>query len=156
MIEEPKRVPGLCKHDAVTAEYSFKAKPNLKKKRTVHLFNKANWDKIKSDLKEFRGTFLQDFRQSNAQENWDRFKKKINTIMSEHVPSKILKGKRDLPFLNTRCRKVIRSRRRAYDKARITNHHHHHHLWLCNLFAGGMESTTGYSPPVWGLLLALA
>ena len=54
LVKEIHTSPGMSDHDIVIADIDIKAKINRKTTRTVHLYGKANWTKIKNDLCSFQ------------------------------------------------------------------------------------------------------
>ena len=97
--------PGLqhvhvCKHDAVLADCDFKAKLGKKQKRKVYIYKKANTSQIQKDLDEFTKQFHNDqINNPEVEDNWNSLKKAVFDTLNQNVPSKILGGKTDLPWL---------------------------------------------------------
>ena len=75
------------------------------------------------DLIQLQSEFLDTWRNRDVDENWCFFKNRlldILDIVNKNVPSKILKGKMDLPWLTPKIKRILRKRKREYKKAKET------------------------------------
>jgi hypothetical protein len=125
-ISNINMVPGLSKHDVVLADCDIKPKLCKKKSRKVYLYKKANNDQIKEDLQKFAEQFLSE-QSSKAvvEEMWTSFKNVIFETLEKNVPSKTLKGKTDLPWITHKIQRMMKHRRKRYDKAKRTGKARH-------------------------------
>ena len=111
---------GLRNYEAVLAEYEIKASINKKKPREVYIFKRANAQKIKSLLTDMRNEFLDTYMNKDIEENWHFFKDNILKAVKEHVPTKTIKGNADLPWLSRKVKKLLKRRKRKYEKEKVT------------------------------------
>ena len=113
LVNSVQACPGMSDHYAVTAELNMRAKPNPKRMRTVYLYKRANWDKIKSDLNQFQQSFMVSSPYVNTvNDNWEALKSAIKDTVKTNIRSKTLKGKNNLPWINRELKRAIRKRKR--------------------------------------------
>ena len=80
---------------------------------------KANNKKIQEDLHQFSQKFVREQDQNpGVEENWANFKDAIFQTLKENVPQKELKEKPGLPWITSKIQRLMKHRRKAYDKAR--------------------------------------
>ena len=114
---KPLSAVGLSDHDIVLYDTSinpYRAKPQ---RRKIFLWNKANTEEIRNDVK----TFAYKFKDSNFQSvcaMWDYFKSSIQAIIDQRVPSKLTPARFTNPWINTEIRRAIRRKQRAHTKCR--------------------------------------
>ena len=122
LIDSVQVRPGMSDHYAVTAEINMRAKYNLQKPRSVYLYKRANWDKIKDDLHEFQHTFLASTPYDNpVNDNWQNLKSAIMDSVKINIPTKSLKTQHNLPWFNQDLKRAVRKKKRLYKKAKRTN-----------------------------------
>ena len=68
----------------------------------------------------FKDTFLLSYHGKAVQELWDEFTEHLEKFQAECVPSKILRGKKSLPWITQDIRRAIRKRNRLYDRLKRT------------------------------------
>ena len=99
-------VPGMSDHEGVTAECETNIQTNKKQPRTVFIHRKANKDRIEEHLKQFSEEFMSSCKDRNCSENWELFKDSIKNAMEDHIPTKVLSGRWNLPWMNTHHKKT--------------------------------------------------
>ena len=76
------------------------ARHNKKAPRKVQMFNKTDWTQVKSDIVDLEQAF---FDRNPSEEtinvNWSYFKDHINQIVTARIPTKMVRGRHDLPWL---------------------------------------------------------
>ena len=102
------------------ADYEIKASIPEKKPRKVYDFKKADHNKIELDLIQLQSDFLNTWRNRDVQGNWNFFKNGLLDIVNKNVPSKVIKGNTDLPWITPRIKRILRKRKRIYKKAKET------------------------------------
>ena len=108
-------VPGMSDHEGVTAECETNIQTNKKQPRTVFIHRKANKDRIEEDLKQFSEEFMSSCKDRNCSENWELFKDSIKKAMEDHIPTKVLSGRWNLPWMNNTIKRLMKKRHRRYD-----------------------------------------
>ena len=122
LLSKCQTVPGISDHDAVSAEYEIKACISEKEPRKVYIFNKADHKKIELDLIELQNEFYDTWRNRDVEDNWRFFKNNLLEIVNKNVPSKILKGKTDLPWLTPKIKRILRKRKLKYSRTSNSGH----------------------------------
>ena len=73
LIQKVDILPGLGDNDVVLAEGLIKTVFQKQKTRKVHLFAKADWEKLKSIMKDFQAKFLASHVGKSVEELWSSF-----------------------------------------------------------------------------------
>ncbi|XP_072021618.1 uncharacterized protein [Amphiura filiformis] len=95
LVEDSAVIPGISDHDAIPI-ITINIKPKLIKQnpRKIFLWNKANTEALKADLRDFSaGLSTRDISQSSVENLYCEFVDKINLVMEEHIPSRIVREK---------------------------------------------------------------
>ncbi|CAC5365169.1 unnamed protein product [Mytilus coruscus] len=89
--------------------------------REDNLLDIANWINIKEEI-AFTSTKIRQMqdRGTNAQEMSDTFKKELFQSMDKHIPSKEIRSKNNLPWINHKIRKLFKKKQRLYQQAKRT------------------------------------
>jgi len=116
LVENVKVIPGFSDHCIPFVDMLSSVRLNQKAKRTIYLFDKANWFEIKNGILDFGSKINSSNVASNVQSLWDAFKSKLDELVTKHVPTKVLSGKQHLPWLNAKVRKLMKKRDRLYCK----------------------------------------
>ena len=110
LIQKVDILPGLGDHDVVLAEGLIKQVFQKQKPRKVHLFAKADWEKLKSIMKDFQAKFLSSHAGKSVEELWTSFA----DGMQECIPMKLLSCKGPLPWITQEIKRHIRKRDRLF------------------------------------------
>ncbi|CAG2192837.1 unnamed protein product [Mytilus edulis] len=102
--------------DCDTKPYYQRSKP-----RKCYIYSKANWNTIKEEISitSTKIRHMQD-RGTNVQEMSDTFKKELFQSMDKHIPSKEIRSKNNLPWINHKIRKLFKKKQRLYQQAKKT------------------------------------
>ena len=114
LIQRVDILPGLGDHDVVLAEGLIKPVFQKQKPRKVHLFAKADWEKLKSIMKDFQSKFLSSHAGKSVEELWTSFADALEAGMQECIPMKLLSCKGSLPWITQEIKRVIRKRDKLY------------------------------------------
>ena len=120
MITSVTVEPGMSDHNVVVAEINLKAKVNKKSPRKVFLYKIGNMDNVRTDIKNKLPKFLEDHKESTVETSWSAFKSTMVSVMEDHIPSKTISGRWDIPWMNRDIKEQIRSKQRLYKKAKNT------------------------------------
>ena len=122
LIENIQVSSGMSDHCVVTAEVNVKPRGYKKPPRKVYMFKKMNVTQMKKDALEFKDQYLNQTSDSNHIEvNWNTFKTNVTEILSDNDPTKTIKDKWDVPWMNTSIKKLIRKKQRAYNVTKKYN-----------------------------------
>ena len=110
-------LPGISDHDAVYFEYKSKVTLNNNRRNPIPLYNKANWLKMKEDMKALKLVIEKMEQENESTENlWLKYKTVQEKTTKENIPHKI-PGKSDsYPWITVEIKKLIRKRNRIYRK----------------------------------------
>ena len=122
LLKSSKSIPGISDHHMVVADFVTVPQRTKPLKRSVFKFQKADWDKIKTDMDLARSE-IENMYATNATVNelWEFFKSKLKRSIETHIPTSSLCKKGKLPWINKRILKLIKEKRKAYNKAKTTN-----------------------------------
>ncbi len=111
----------MSDHDAVVVEVHTGIKTSKKKPREIFLFKRGNCEAVRSDLNKFNPEFSNNFKDRSTNENWIMLRDKINKAIKSHIPTKTVKVRKDLPWINPQTKRLMRKRKRLYNKAKRTD-----------------------------------
>ena len=121
LVRSCHAIPGLSDHDAILTDCLIKAHFVKKPPRKISLWSKADWEGIKLKAQNFTESYLSDHLNHTVEENYVRFREFIESLIDEHIPSKITSTRRNQPWFNSTLRKMVRKKSRLFSKAKQTN-----------------------------------
>lgn len=111
-------ISGIGDHDGVLVDLDTTINHYKPAKRKIYLWDKADFDSIREDAKEFSSTFVSRYSvDSDINMLWSVFKQRIKDMMCK-VPSKISSTRYNQPWINTSIKRLCRQKQRCYNKAR--------------------------------------
>jgi len=112
----------LSDHEIVSCHLIIRTKHVKTIKRKCYLYNKGNYDKMRDDTKIFSKEKYFNGQQNtrNIEDNWKMIKTFMQQAVEKHVPSKICKGKKSLPWITQSIRSMIRKRNKLHKRAKET------------------------------------
>ncbi|CAG2250433.1 unnamed protein product [Mytilus edulis] len=129
LVKTSKNTPGISDHEMIVTDCDTKPYYQRSKPRKCYIYSKANWSSIKEEITKTSTKIrqMQD-REINAQEMSDTFKKELFKSMDKHIPSKEIRSKNNLPWINHKIRKLFKKKQRLYHQAKKskkwTNYRH--------------------------------
>ena len=107
-------VPGISDHLAVIS--GIKLRPSVKKlkPRNVHLYSKADWVSMKQEMLDFQTTFLSTCAGKCTEQLWQEIKGEVDTLISKYVPTKTLRGRKNLPWVTQEFRRKMNQHDHLY------------------------------------------
>ena len=98
-------------HNCVLLSINTKAFIAKKAQRTIHNYNRADWESIKQNF----GLFSNEFKSttfSNIQDMWNSFETKVHNLITKHVPSKTISGSKlaPKPWITSEIRHLLKKR----------------------------------------------
>ncbi|MCG8045233.1 MAG: hypothetical protein JAY66_06065 [Candidatus Thiodiazotropha taylori] len=115
LVDSVSVVPGIADHLAVTAVVRLRPTIQKVKPRTVHLYSKADWDSMRQGMKQFQSTFLAHCDEGKSTEQlWQEFKGETEVLIGKHVPTKTLRGRKNLPWVTQEIRRKMNRRDHLY------------------------------------------
>ena len=102
----------------------IKPEIHLFKKRTILKYDKANWTELKSDCTKLSSEILSKYNDNNdinINTLWDYFKVSLNNLIIDHIPSKTVTFRNQVPWMNKELKSMIRKKQRLHKQAKKTN-----------------------------------
>ena len=122
LVENVQVSSGMSDHCVVTAEVNVNPRAYKKPPRKVYMFKKMNVTQMKQDALDFKDHYLNHTSDANHIDvNWTTFKTKVSEILSDNVPTKTIKEKWDVPWMNSSIKRLIRKKHRAYNVTKKYN-----------------------------------
>ena len=116
-----KIIPGISDHDGIVyveADISpiiYKEKP-----RKIHMYKRADWEGLRDHMSKFCNTFitLNATTNDDASTNqlWDSFKTELNASINKYIPSKVVKRRNGLPYVNKEIKHLMKKRDKLHAK----------------------------------------
>ena len=120
LLKSSSSIPGISDHDMV--EPDLDTKPHTtKQKPRKYKFQKAYWDKLKTNLDITAKTIPKQYNgNQSVDDTWTYFKNSLQNSMDRHIPSASTKKHSRLPWINRPFLRLLRQKKRQYQKARTT------------------------------------
>ena len=120
LVSKIECLPGLSDHDIVSAEVALKPTQAKQKRRTIHLYNKADWTTFQSKLKAYQTKFLSEHHGRSVEQLWSDITDTLDQLTDQCIPKKVIKGKPSLPWISREIKQQITKRNRFYKAYRKT------------------------------------
>ena len=100
--------------------------PSVSREISPHFDRKrADTDSLKKVISDSWNKFLHtEPLQKCVEDNWKYFKDMTTTAMQHHIPTKMLSGRWNIPWLTPALRKMMRKKQRYYNRAKRTQNEH--------------------------------
>ena len=99
LVDEVGCRPDLGDHDMVTAFCALKPSIQKQKPRKVPLFNKADWPKLNSLMRDYQKKFLLNHSNRSVGELCSDFVTTLEAFTSKCILAKTIRGKCSLPLI---------------------------------------------------------
>jgi hypothetical protein len=109
---------GKSDHDIVFVECDISLKRQRKPTRTIFKYKQANWDNIKTDIKEMTSNMLNNYRSKDIDQTWNYFKNSLIDSIKENIPTKTITNKMKLPWVTNQLRLQINRNKRLHNKCK--------------------------------------
>ncbi|MEW8547322.1 MAG: reverse transcriptase domain-containing protein, partial [Candidatus Thiodiazotropha sp.] len=121
LIQSCTHLPGVSDHEIVFVDSDVSAKYQRPVKRKIWLWDKADLNLLKEDMRQFSDTFtVKHSIKSDVDMLWTAFSEKCTEMMTELVPSKMTSSRFSQPWINRGIKRLSRRKKRAYRRARIS------------------------------------
>ena len=110
---------GLCKHDSIMVQINTQPRRSKTPPRKIFLFRKMDSEGISREAQEFCTAFLNSHpEQHSVEQNWCSFRDEVTMLASKHIPTKLIRSYRDLPWMTRELKHLIRRKNRWHKKAK--------------------------------------
>ena len=89
-------------------------------KREIFLYSKADMSSLRKDLTSFGESFVDKINSHSVQQNWTTIKDTISDLMTKYIPKKNATTRHNLPWFDTKLRRMNRKLQRLYNRQRKT------------------------------------
>ena len=113
-----RSIPGISDHEIILADCDLKPVVCKKPPRTIYLWNKVDWNKIRLLASEFSESFLPEHGTRSVDKNYTIFKGFIALTMKEHIPNKLTSTRTNLPWFNRGLKRMCKVKRRRFKRAK--------------------------------------
>eukprot|EP00745_Piridium_sociabile_P041733 TRINITY_DN82982_c0_g1_i5.p1 TRINITY_DN82982_c0_g1~~TRINITY_DN82982_c0_g1_i5.p1 ORF type:complete len:1008 (+),score=211.04 TRINITY_DN82982_c0_g1_i5:126-3026(+) len=120
LIPRVNVIPGLSDHDIVFCEFQTKVALERQPQRQIPLYQKAEWDSMRSDMNNLQTKVLEADTDTPVEELWSTFKDGLHSSIKDNIPHKLSKSKPKPPWLTAELRHLIRKRDKVYKKMKKT------------------------------------
>ena len=121
LVKSCYSIPGISDHEVVLTDCDVRAQITKKVPRKIFQWSRANWDHLRKITSEFKDKFLSDYSTKSVNENYNSLCAHINSILDEHVPSKMSKPPQSLPWFNSSLKRMCRKKQRLFNAATRTH-----------------------------------
>ena len=126
LLKSIDTIPGISDHDGIIiADMYLKAQINKKPQRRIPIWSKANWEAMKTETTAFCTDFVQTCEERSVEDNWDLLADHLKTTQEKHIPTKLTSTRYNVPWINGDVKKMIRKKRRMYNKSKRTGKSEH-------------------------------
>ena len=129
LVDSVSVVPGIADHLAVIGVVRLRPTIQKVKPRTVHLYSKANWEDMRQGMQEFQATFLATCEGKSTEQLWQEFMGETETLIGRYVPTKTLRGRKNLPWITQEIRRKMNRRDNLYHIQKTTGKDSHRQLF---------------------------
>ena len=119
LIRNLNNIPGIADHEAVIIDSYIRPSYCIQKRRKCFIFKKADWDSLFSYCEKLSNSLLlRSEIDYNIHELWDLFKTTLNLGISNFIPSKFVKKRSSLPWMNKNITRLIKKKCKLYKAAK--------------------------------------
>jgi len=125
-VSKNQVVEGICDHSVVITDLNLKVKPTRKVKRKIYIYKKADSESLKDEISSAWDKFqTSQPHGKSVEQNWCHFTSIILTAIKNHVPTKTISGRWNLPWITPGLRRLMRKKQRVYNPAKRTQNPKH-------------------------------
>ena len=121
LVKAVTTIPGISDHEAVIADHNIRPEYRKKLPRKVHKYKEADWDKIKRETVEFAESYTSGDNTRDVENNWSAIRDHLTHILESLIPSKMTTTRYNLPWLDTRLKRMCKKKHRMYNAAKKAN-----------------------------------
>ena len=121
LVKNITTIPGLSDHNAVIMDSFIKPCFTVTKKRKLYNFKKADWPSLETWCHNISNSIIEKSKLGyNIHQLWDLFKSTLKLGISQHVPSKFVKNRSSLPWINKHLERLVKKKTKLFRKAKST------------------------------------
>ena len=121
-------IPDLSDHDIVLTDCNTRAVSVEKPPRVIFKWGKADWDKIRASLNNFKDRFLAICHHRTVEENYSDLNSFITKVMDENIPTKLSKTRQSTPWFYHKLKRMCKRKQWLFNAAKKS---HTRAAWKC-------------------------
>ena len=119
LIRNLNNIPGISDHEAVVIDSYIRPIYCIQKKRKCFIYKKADWNSLFTYCEKLSNSLvIRSKLNYSIHELWDIFKSTLNLGISQYIPSKLVKKRSSLPWVNKHIKKLIKKKCKLYKQAK--------------------------------------
>ena len=111
-------IPGLSDHDIDLTDCNVRAVSVEKPPRVIFIWGKADWDKIRSSLKDFKDKFLTICHHRTVEYNCSDLHSFITKVMDENIPTKLSNTRQSVPWFDHKLKRMCKRKQQLFSAAK--------------------------------------
>ena len=116
LVKSYNTVPGTSDHHMVVVDCDVKPRYSKQKHTKVHIYEKANWSNMKSNLRAL--SMYISHSPSSVETKWLELRDGIFKAMSHDIPTKWSSSRSHLPCLSSKLKKCIKKKHKLEQLAK--------------------------------------
>lgn len=108
----------ISDHKVINCTFSIHMPSKSKRKKTVRLYDKGNYQTMNAELDKFVDAFLLDFDSRSVCDNWSMFKSKMQQLADIFIPTAAFTESSSAPWFNSSLKHLSSKKKRLYRKAK--------------------------------------
>ena len=113
-VDHTEILPPISDHSIPLVEMDIRPIRITQKPRKIHLYKRADWDAMETEMKELNTKIQAKMNEKNPDELWSKFKNTTLAMMDKYIPSKVCKKRDKLPYMTGEIHRLINRKNRAH------------------------------------------
>ena len=134
LIRNLNNIPGISDHEAIIIDSYIRPIYSIQKKKKCFIFKKADWDSLYTHCEKLSKSLITKSKMDyDIHDLWDLFKSTLNLGISTFIPSKFVKKRTSLPWINKRLIKLVKIKTKLFKLAKSSGNWENYkdHQKLC-------------------------
>ena len=119
-VNKVETLPPIADHDIVYIECITSLRRCQPKPRKIFKYSKANWENINKDLGNLEKEIKDKYSDSDVNTIWNLLKNEIHRSVTENIPQKMLKHRKNLPWITNEIKTKMSKYRKKYKKYKLS------------------------------------
>ena len=117
LVNKCNVIPGIGDHEAVFVETSLRPMIQKKTPRKVNIYRKANFEAMKEGMNSKYEEFRRTAPETDINSLWQKFVNILKEEMQQHIPTKMISGKKNTkPWITRHIKSLHRRLRKLYER----------------------------------------
>lgn len=121
LVHSISYIPGLSDHCFVHFNLTGSLRRRLNNQKTIRDYSRGDYDSINRELESHFESFARGFSDRTVQQNWDLFKMKVESLITQYIPTYVIKGRQRSPWFSTDLKKLRNKKKRLFRQAKQNN-----------------------------------